>query len=212
MLRQCRIALRLGELVGLDEESRAALYYTALLVNVGCHSDAYEQARWCGDDIALKATKYDHEPRSIGEAAAMLRLLGSGNPPLHRIRVAFDFAVSGRKEFDGMIERHAQLARTLGEELGLPAAVLDALAGSYERWDGRGWPGELSGDAIPVAARITQLAEFVEVAHRSGGIDAARAVATRRSGNSSTRTWCRCCAPTPRRSSTGSTTWVHGTP
>lgn len=31
VLRQCRIALRLGDLVGLDEEARATLYYTALL-------------------------------------------------------------------------------------------------------------------------------------------------------------------------------------
>jgi hypothetical protein len=66
VLRQCRIALRLGELIGLDEDRRAALYYTALLVNVGCHSDAYEQARWCGDDIALKAAKYDHDRAASG--------------------------------------------------------------------------------------------------------------------------------------------------
>jgi HD-GYP domain-containing protein (c-di-GMP phosphodiesterase class II) len=180
VLRQCRIALRLGELVGLDDQTRAATYYTALLVNVGCHADAHEQARWHGDDIALKAAKYDHEPRSMREVAAMLRLLGSGNPPLRRLRVAFDFALAGHRDVEGMIERHAQMARTLGKELGLPSPVLDALAASYERWDGRGWPGKLAGDDIPVAARITQLAEFVEVAHRSGGPTAARAVATRR--------------------------------
>ncbi len=182
VLRQCRIALRLGELIDLDEERRVALYYAALLVNVGCHSDAHEQARWCGDDIAMKATKYDYEPRSIQEMVGMLRLLGSGNPPVHRIRVAFDFAVSGHKDMDGMIEQHAELARSLGAELGLSPAALEALACSYERWDGRGWPGERAGDAIPVVARVTQLAEFVEVAHRAGGIEAAREIATRRSG------------------------------
>ncbi|MDX6629081.1 MAG: hypothetical protein QOH00_1327 [Gaiellales bacterium] len=44
VLRQCLIALRLAERIGLDEEARAVVYYTALLVNVGCHSDAHEQA------------------------------------------------------------------------------------------------------------------------------------------------------------------------
>jgi HD-GYP domain-containing protein (c-di-GMP phosphodiesterase class II) len=95
--------------------------------------------------------------------------------------VAFDFALSGHKEVDGMIEGHAHLARTLGGELGLSDHVLDAVGASYERWDGQGWPGELSGDAIPVEARISQLAEFAEVAYRSGGIAAAQSVATRRS-------------------------------
>ena len=79
-----------------------------------------------------------------------------------------------------MIARHAALARELGAQLGLPDAVLDALAGSYERWDGRGWPGDLAGDEIPIAARVVQLAEFAEVAHRVGGIDAAVALAERR--------------------------------
>jgi HD-GYP domain-containing protein (c-di-GMP phosphodiesterase class II)/DNA-binding CsgD family transcriptional regulator len=182
VLRQCRIALRICELAGVDDEERAAVYYAALLVNVGCHTDAYEQARWFGDDIALKATKYQHEPFSVSDAVGMLRLLGSGGTPLHRFRVALDFAISGRKEVDGMIARHAHLARTLGEQLGLPAAVLQALAGSYERWDGRGWPGDLAGTDIPMGSRISQLAEFLEVAHRIGGIDAAVAVAERRSG------------------------------
>src|SRR6185312_12120981 len=136
VLRQCRIALQIGELAGLDEAQRATLYYTALLVNVGCHTDAHEQARWFGDDIALKATKYQHDPFSVADIAAMLRLLGSGATPLHRVRVALDFAVSGHRQLDSMIAQHARLAGALSEQLGLPTTVLDALAGSYERWDG----------------------------------------------------------------------------
>ena len=44
VLRQCLIALRLAERVGLDEDERAVVYYTAMLVTVGCHADAHEQA------------------------------------------------------------------------------------------------------------------------------------------------------------------------
>ena len=65
VLRQCLIALRLAELLELDEQERAVVYYTALLVNVGCHSDAHEQAKWFGDDIGLKATKYGPDARSL---------------------------------------------------------------------------------------------------------------------------------------------------
>jgi HD-GYP domain-containing protein (c-di-GMP phosphodiesterase class II)/DNA-binding CsgD family transcriptional regulator len=182
VLRQCRIALRICELAGFDEDTRASVYYSALLVNVGCHTDAYEQAQWFGDDIAMKATKYEYEPFSLADIAAMLRMLGSGGTPLHRVRVGLDFAISGRKEVDGMIARHAALARRLGEELGLAEAVLDALGGSYERWDGKGYPGDASGDDIPIASRVAQLAEFVEVAHRTGGPSGALEIAERRSG------------------------------
>jgi HD-GYP domain-containing protein (c-di-GMP phosphodiesterase class II) len=182
VLRQCLIALRLAERIGLDEEARAVVYYTALLVNVGCHTDAHEQAKWFGDDIALKSGKYDHDLRSLRAAAAGMRLLGSGNPPLHRFRVGLEFALSGHREVDDMIAHHAGMARTLGEQLELPDEVLEALSGAYEQWDGRGWPDGLNGTDIPLAARLALLAEFVEVAHRVGGVGAATELAQKRGG------------------------------
>ncbi len=182
VLRQCLIALRLAERIGLDEQARAVVYYTALLVNVGCHSDAHEQAKWFGDDVALKSGKYDHEMRSLRGAAAGMRLLGSGNPPLHRFRVGLEFALSGHREVDDMIAQHAAIARTLAEQLGLTDEVLQALGCCYEQWDGRGWPGEVKGEQVPIASRLAQLAEFIEVAHRIGGVEAARTLAQKRAG------------------------------
>ena len=182
VLRQCLIALRLAERSGLDEQSRAAVYYTALLVNVGCHADAYEQAKWFGDDITLKAGKYTHELGSVRGALAAMRLVGAGNPPLYRFRLGLEFALSGHREVDGMISQHARLARTLADQLGLPPRVREAIGAAYEQWDGRGWPGELKAEAVPVAARIAQLAEFMEVAHRVRGVEGALALARSRSG------------------------------
>ena len=158
------------------------MYYSALLVDVGCHTDAHEQVKWWGDDIALKATKYDHDMRSLRGTLRGMRMLGAGNQPLHRLRVELEFFVSGHKEVDHMVEGHSQLARALARELSLPAGVQEAVATAYERWDGRGWPGELAGEAVPLASRLSQLAEYVEVAHRLGGIEAALALATERSG------------------------------
>jgi len=155
VLRQCLIALRLAGHAGLGEQDRMAVYYTALLVNVGCHADAHEQAKWFGDDIALKSGKYVHELGSVRGTLATMRLVGAGNPPLHRFRVGLEFAFSGHRQLDGMISQHARLARV---------------------------PGALKAGAIPVAARIAQLAEFIEVAHRVGGVAGAAALARRRAG------------------------------
>jgi HD-GYP domain-containing protein (c-di-GMP phosphodiesterase class II) len=182
VLRQCLIALKLAEHAGLDEESRAAVYYTALLVNVGCHTDAHEQAKWFGDDIAMKSRKYDHDMRSVRGAASAMRFLGAGHPPVHRFRLGIEFAVSGHREVDGMIDHHAKMTRLLAEQLGLADAVLDGVGTAYERWDGRGWPGSVGGADIPVPARIAQLAEFAEVAHRVGGVEGAVRLARERSG------------------------------
>jgi hypothetical protein len=55
MIRACLIALRLGEQMGLSEEERGVVYYSGLLAWVGCHTDAYEQAKWLGDDMRAKS-------------------------------------------------------------------------------------------------------------------------------------------------------------
>src|SRR5689334_25143998 len=54
VLRQCQIALRLADRLAVDEDEREVVYYSALVAWVGCHVDAYEQAKWFGDDTALK--------------------------------------------------------------------------------------------------------------------------------------------------------------
>ena len=183
VLRQCLIALRIADRLELPDEDKVVVYYTALLVNVGCHSDAHEQAKWFGDDFAVKANKYKyelHDPR--GAMATMGLLGGRGNPPLHRFRVGLAFAISGRRDFDDMVSRHAAMARMLAGQLGLGDAVEAAVGASYEHWDGKGWPGDLRGAGIPIGARIAALAEYAEVAHRIGGAAEATKVARRRSG------------------------------
>jgi HD-GYP domain-containing protein (c-di-GMP phosphodiesterase class II) len=175
VLRQCLIALRLAERLGLDEQERAVVYYTSLLVNVGCHSDAHEQAKWFGDDIALKSGKYTSRPGLRG-LANMLATVGAGKSPLMRVRVALELLISGRRDVAEMISLHARLAKGLAAQLALPPAVVNAVGSAYEQWDGRGFPGLLAGDAIPLPARIAQLAEYVEVAQRMGGRDAVLAL------------------------------------
>jgi hypothetical protein len=182
VLRQCLIALRIAERIGLDEPQRAGVYYTALLINVGCHSDAHEQAKWFGDDLSLKAMKYAYPLRSAQGMVASMRRLGAGNPPLHRFRLGLEFVLSGHRDMDKMIIHHAQLARLLAEQLQLPESVLDALMSAYEQWDGRGWPGAISGKQVPIASRISQFSEFVEVAHRVGGPESVRRLVRERGG------------------------------
>jgi HD-GYP domain-containing protein (c-di-GMP phosphodiesterase class II) len=182
VLRQCLIALRLAERMGLGDEDRATVYYTSLLVNVGCHTDAYEQAKWFGDDIAMKSTKFDYEPHSLADTATMVRMIGAGGSPLDRLRTGAQMATSGRTALANMLIMHARLAGQLATDLGLPDEVSDALAGSYEQWNGRGSPGKLAGAAIPFASRIALVAEYVEVAHRTAGVDAAVELAERRAG------------------------------
>ncbi len=124
----------------------------------------------------------------------------------HRFRLGLELAVSGHRDLSAMVEHHSVMARRLGEDLGLGTDALAALDASYEQWDGKGWPGRLSGDAVPVAARLAMIGEYVEVAHRVGGVAAARAMLRTGEARSSTRT-----SPTPSMR-TPSCCWPSWTP
>ena len=118
VLRQCLISLRLAERMGLDEADREVVYYTSLLVWVGCHVDAYEQAKWFGDEMALKA---DFRHTDFGAVAAqplfIFRHLGAGRPMAERALLGAAFAGDGRRAAEAMIENHWLAADGLGERL-----------------------------------------------------------------------------------------------
>ena len=106
-LRQCLISMRLAQQLGLDEADREVVYYAALLAWVGCHVDAYEQAKWFGDDTALKS---DFRHTDFGAVAAgplfMLRHLGAGRPMAERARLGVAFGGDGRRAAEAMLENH----------------------------------------------------------------------------------------------------------
>ena len=180
VLRQCLISLRLADRLGLDDEQRADVYYTALLINVGCHSDAHEQAKWFGDDFASKAIKYDHEPRSLRMVARRAQLPRPRAPPLHRFRLGLEFVVSGRREVDGMIESHSQIARMLGEHRSSPGRCSThspARTRALGRARVAGRPARRPGST----ARIAHCAvAILEVANRVDGVAGATRMARQR--------------------------------
>lgn len=183
VLRQCLIALRLAESLGVDEEERAVVYYTALLAWVGCHVDAHEQSTWFGDELVMKAAvplvDFDG-PRS--EVAFLIGHLGAGRPPLERLRLGLAFLTGeGRRTVDAMFENHSRATNALALSLGLDERVRESLDHVFERWDGRGLYG-FCAEEIALAARLVALADVVEVYHRIGGPGHAVAAARTRAG------------------------------
>jgi HD-GYP domain-containing protein (c-di-GMP phosphodiesterase class II) len=183
VLRQCLICLRMAQLLGLDEADREVVYYAALLAWVGCHVDAYEQAKWFGDDLALKADfrRTDFHTAATGPLF-MLRHLGAGRPMVERARLGVAFAGDGRRAAAVILENHWLAADGLAARLGLSQRVRDTIEQTFERWDGKGVPKGAKGEEILVTSRLVTMADVVEVFQRAGGTDAAVAVARQRSG------------------------------
>lgn len=177
--RQCLIALRLCDQLDLPEEERQVTYYSGLLAWIGCHIDAYEQAKWFGDDIALKMAFREVDGPGMG---FIFRHLGQGRPTLERARTAITFVGRGRPAAEDMLENHWIATKHLARNLGLGDDVCASLEQTFERWDGKGAPAGRAAEEILITSRLVNLADVVEVYHRNGGVDAAISVARDRSG------------------------------
>lgn len=86
----------------------------------------------------------------------------------------------------GAVRRHAHAqcnaAIELGRIAGLAPSLLSNLSSITERWDGRGEPNHLAGEAIPLPTRVHNFADVVEIAHHREGLDGALAVVKKRRG------------------------------
>ena len=70
---------------------------------MGCFTDAYEQAKWFGDDIALKA---DGFAMAGGEVGYFVGHFGLGRSLPERMRLAVAFLGEGRRAVVSMLENH----------------------------------------------------------------------------------------------------------
>jgi len=183
VLRQCLISMRLADRAALHAADHNVVYYTALLAWVGCHVDAYEQAKWFGDDLALKADFRSVDFDGPGASARfMLDHFGAGLPIAERAKLGAELMRSGMPRRNAALERHCYAAHELAGRLGLGDRIRRSILQTFERWDGKGAPAGAKHDEILPTARIVNLADVVEVFHRVGGTEAAVAVARERSG------------------------------
>jgi ribonuclease P protein subunit RPR2 len=61
-----------------------------------------------------------------------------------------------------LIERHPDLGVQIVRPLDLGAPAIDVIRYHHERWDGTGYPAQLAGEEIPLAARVFSVADAYE--------------------------------------------------
>lgn len=177
VLRSWVIAARLGDHVGLEREDRDALFYVATLAWVGCVADTPEVAAVFGDDIAFRHDYYQVDLAGLPMLWFMLRRVGAGGRPLHRLRLAANLVATGGKKIEQGLMSHCLTTAQMAERLGFDDRVCNPLQQVFTRWDGKGVPGDVGGEDIALSMRLFQLADTVEVHHRVDGTDAAVEIA-----------------------------------
>lgn len=183
-IRACWIGMQVGRALGLDERDLGDLYYTVLLKDLGCSSNA---ARICelydADDRAFKRG-YKTVGTSLAATIHFVFSRTARGKPLHR-RVA---AIGNILANGGAVAQELILSRCtrgadIARSLRFPAEVCNAIYHLDEHWDGSGRPGRLRGTGIPLYSRIALLAQVADVFHAHAGRQASMDEVRRRSGS-----------------------------
>src|SRR4051794_29589394 len=183
-LRSTLIAMGLAERLELDRATLREVYDVSQLLYIGCTVETHVFAGFFGDEIDARAAA---APVVWGRPAELQRTflsrLGGGATGLARLSAAARALPDVKRELDAGASGHCEVARMLGARLGLEADHGAAFAAIYERWDGKGFPGRLRGEAIPVAVRVLQVADDADVQHHVGGAAHAAATIAARGGH-----------------------------
>jgi HD-GYP domain-containing protein (c-di-GMP phosphodiesterase class II) len=182
-VRACWIGMHIGRHIGLAERELWELYYTLLLKDLGCSSNA---ARICelylSDDLAFK-----RDFKTVGDSLPqMLRFVfthtGMTVGFSERLRGIVNIMRNGPQYAQELIQTRCQRGADIARQLRFPDAVADGVHSLDEHWNGRGKPQGLRGEAIPMHARIALLAQVIDVFHTADGPAAALREARERAG------------------------------
>ncbi len=182
-VRCCWIGMHLGKVVGLPEPSLWELYYTLLLKDLGCSSNA---ARICElyitDDLSFKRD-FKLLDGSLKQALNFVfNHTGLQASLADRFSKLLNVMRHGDKMAQELIQTRCQRGADIARQLRFSEAIASGIHSLDEHWDGAGRPDGLSGDAIPIYARIALLSQVVDVFHTVAGPEEALREARHRAG------------------------------
>src|SRR6266700_7994598 len=182
-LRTAILALRLAQAMGLPEDDQVTVFYTGVLHFAGCTAESEIDAQFFGDEIAARPQMLSVMLGSRRELIAMAtRVAHPDSAPLTRAAQMAKSAFGGIAEFRRWAASHCDVARVLGARMGFSEQIQLALRHLYERWDGKGMPGDLRGAQIPLAVRLMQVAQDADMIWRVGGVKVASRLLAERAG------------------------------
>lgn len=181
-MRATLLAVHLGRGLGVADADLAAVYYATLLRFVGCTATSHEYAAaFGGDDVAARRAGDAIDPTLPREALSFLLTLARGPLPRRALQLLASAPSAARVTAQGA-RADCEVGARMARRFDLDPAVEAALYQAFERWDGRGAPRGLAGEAISLPARLAAVAHVGVMFFDAGGPEAAVQAVRRWSG------------------------------
>lgn len=182
-IRGCYIGTRIGEALNLPDEELKDLFYTLLLKDLGCSSNA---ARICelylADDIAFKRDFKTIDTSMSSALRFVFAQTGLEAGLSERIRTLINVIQKSGKIAREVMQTRCHRGADIAARMRFSQTVQNGILSLDEHWNGSGQPQALKGRQIPQISNIALLAQIIDVFHAESGPQAALAEAIARSG------------------------------
>jgi HD-GYP domain-containing protein (c-di-GMP phosphodiesterase class II) len=182
-LRCCWIGMHIGQKLNLPKDQLWELYYTLLLKDLGCSSNASRICElYLTDDLDFKRN-FKWVDGSLPQVLRfVLRHTGPGAGLMDRLKAMGGILTNGDQIANELTKTRCTRGADIARQLRFPEGVAQGIHSLDEHWNGQGRPEGLAGQQIALYSRIALLAQVVDVVNSSGGQTAAEAEVQRRSG------------------------------
>ena len=120
-----------------------------------------------GDDIETRARTLTYDASNPAEVLRDAVTFGLPDKKgIARVGAVVSILAGGRKFAEMNFRSGCEVADVLAARLGMSQPVRDALACTFERWNGKGQPNGVTGERIPLAMRIVHLTHDAEALAR----------------------------------------------
>jgi HD-GYP domain-containing protein (c-di-GMP phosphodiesterase class II) len=166
-LRSCLLAVSLCEEAGFAAALRQTIYWVALLRYIGCTGHAHEVATLFGDEIVIRAQTLVHDAGNLAEVMHdVVTFAIAGHTPAEQEQIVQAIQEGAQAWAQNNFASGCEVADMLMRRLDFGPDVRDALAFTFERWDGTGFPHGARGEDIPLAMRVVHLSHDMEAIGR----------------------------------------------
>lgn len=164
VLRTVVIGMQIGGLLDLGQLAASDLFYALLLKDIGAagaKAQLFHSYGELDEDAARVLSNADLT--DLAQTVPLTTAILKSKAPLgRRLRNVSDLILGSRRQPAAVVRAGSRVAASLALEMGFSHGTAAALRSQSERWDGRGRPDGLSGEAIPAAARIVAVAEELD--------------------------------------------------
>lgn len=182
-IRCCWIGMHIGEKLGMSTEQLWELYYTLLLKDLGCSSNASRICElYLTDDLSFKRD-FKWVDGSLPQVLRfVLRHTGPSSGLVDRLKTFGSILTNGEDIAQELILTRCTRGADIARQLRFSEGVAQGIHSLDEHWDGQGRPEGLEGSRIPIYSRIALLSQVIDVVNNAEGQSATLAEIQKRSG------------------------------